>query len=53
MFKTTVGREKRYPAKVMANLRTKKKIVIDAFVHYKMAEGCDCAILNEGGTSLL
>ena len=53
MFKATVGREKRYPAKIKANLRNKKKLVLDVFVQYKMAEGCDCDILNGGGNGLM
>ena len=49
VFKAIVGRVKRYPAKVKANLRTQKKTVIDVFVQYRMPEDCDCPVLNMGG----
>ena len=53
VFKTIVGRPKRFPFKVKSNLRSVKKQVIDAFVNYDMAEGCDCLVLNKRGECII
>ena len=49
VFKAVVGRRQGFPVKIKANIRTYKKRVIDAFVHYKMGENCACPVLNMTG----
>ena len=48
VFKSIVGRNQEYPAKVKANMRARNKIVIDKFVKYRMANSCECSVLNKG-----
>ncbi|KAH3834861.1 uncharacterized protein LOC127877174 isoform X2 [Dreissena polymorpha] len=46
VLKAVVGREGIYPIKIMADLRPKKKIILDSFVKYQLGSDCSCPILQ-------